>query len=391
MRGRRLESLSMFIDTNWGSLPKHGEELCGDNVEIVKSGDSVVAVIADGLGSGVKANILSKMTAKIIATMFEKGGRLDEIVDTVSHTLPVCQKRHIAYSTFTILEVKADGEVYVVEFDNPAVFYLHNGEIGAINYRESEICGKLIKESRFHVNLGDFLVAISDGVVHAGIGAILNLGWQWGDIAEYLQKIAKPRSDATSVCQDLLDACNQLYAGQPGDDATVLTIGIRKPKTLTVAVGPPQNRADDRLLVNLLREETGQKVICGGTTGTIIARALGREIEVDLKEFIDPEVPPTGSLQGIDLVTEGIITLSKALEYLKGARYLKDLPDPKNGAAALSRVFWENDRIRFLVGRAINPAHQNPSLPVLGLKTQVVNEIMDILKGVGKEVSVQYL
>lgn len=380
----------MFIDTGWSSLPKYGEELCGDNVEVVRTADAVVAVLADGLGSGVKANILSKMTAKIIATMLEKGASLEEVVDTIVNTLPICQKRFLAYSTFTIVQAKDDGQVYIVEFDNPSLFFIHGGQISAVNFHESEILGKKIKETRFKAAPGDILVAVSDGIIHAGIGGVLNLGWQWENVADYLQRMAKPVVNAKSMSKELLTVSEDLYAGRPGDDATVMVLQIRNPRTVTVAVGPPKVKDDDPLLIEQLRAENGKKVICGGTTGTIVARFFGHEITVDINE-IDPEVPPTGLLPGIDLVTEGIITLSKTLEYLKTAHFPEEVPAKRNGATDLTKILLEGDEIRFLVGRAINPAHQNPDLPLtLGLKLQVVTEISTMLTNLGKQVTVQY-
>jgi hypothetical protein len=380
----------MFIDTGWSSLPKFGEELCGDNVEVVKTDDSVVAVLADGLGSGVKANILSKMTVKIIATMLEKGASLEEVVDTIVNTLPICQKRLLAYSTFTIIQARRNGEIYIVEFDNPTTFFIHGGQIAAVPFRETEILGKRIKETRFRAALGDILVAVSDGIIHAGIGGVLNLGWQWENVADYLQKMSKPVVNAKSMSKKLLSVSEELYAGHPGDDATVMVLQIREPKTVTIAVGPPKEKTDDRILIEKLQAENGRRVICGGTTGTIVARYLQHEIAVDIREM-DPEVPPIGILPGIDLVTEGIITLSKALEYLKQSHLSEEVPIKRNGAADLARILLESDEIRFLVGRAINPAHQNPDLPLnLGLKLQVVTEISNILTHIGKQVIIEY-
>jgi hypothetical protein len=380
----------MFIDTGWSSLPKFGEELCGDNVEIAKTSDSVVAVLADGLGSGVKANILSKMTAKIIVTMLEKGASLEEVVDTVGNTLPVCQKRLLAYSTFTIIQAKEGGEIYIVEFDNPATFYIHNGQVAGVDFKQREIFGKKVKESRFQADPGDVLVAVSDGIIHAGIGGILNLGWQWINVADYLQGMAKPVLNAKSLSQQLLTVSEKLYAGKPGDDATVMVFQIRNPQTVTVAVGPPKLKDDDAVLMQKLREENGKKVICGGTTGTIVAKFLQHKITVDISNM-DPEIPPTGYLPGVDLVTEGIITLSKTLEYLKTVHFPEEIPPKQNGATSLTKLLLEGDQIRFLVGRAINPAHQNPDLPLsLGLKLQVVSEITNILTNLGKKVTVEY-
>jgi hypothetical protein len=206
-----------------------------------------------------------------------------------------------------------------------------------------------------------------------------------------LQRMAKPVINAKSMSQWLLKVSEELYAGRPGDDATVMVLQLRSPRTVTVAVGPPIAKDDDRLLIQKLQEEHGKKVVCGGTTGTIVARYFHQEITVDIKEM-DPEVPPTGCLPGIDLVTEGIITLSKTLEYLKTAHFPEEVPPKHNGAVALTKMLLEGDQVHFLVGRAINPAHQNPDLPLnLGLKMQVVSEISTALTNLGKQVSVQYL
>ena len=116
--------MKLFVDAAWDSLHHYGEELCGDKVEIVRTEEYFLMVLADGLGSGVKANILATLTSKIIATMLSDGATLDEAVETMASTLPVCSERGIAYSTFTIIKVERNGNIYLAEFDNPsAVFF----------------------------------------------------------------------------------------------------------------------------------------------------------------------------------------------------------------------------------------------------------------------------
>ncbi|HBR29188.1 MAG TPA: serine/threonine protein phosphatase [Firmicutes bacterium] len=381
--------MSIYIDTEWASLAKAGEELCGDHVEVVRTAEALVAVLADGLGSGVKANILSTLTAKIIATMVKNGATLEETIETISHTLPICQKRNLAYSTFTIIQITREGQGYVVEFDNPSLFFVRAGKLSAPTWQEREIDGLKIRESKFQVMPGDLLVTVSDGVVHAGIGGVLNLGWQWEEVGAYIEKLVNLHPDAQTLSKWLITACGQLYASEPGDDTTALVLKIRTPRTLTVAVGPPQHREDDVQIAKLIREEPGSKVICGGTTGSIIAREWGTDIKVNLKD-LDPEVPPYGRLRGVDLVTEGIITLSKTLEALKKGETQPE-GERKNAVSLLSKLLLDSDKIQFLVGKAINPAHQNPDLPLnLALKMQVVKEIAETLEERGKKVDLLY-
>jgi len=385
--------VSIFIETGTASLSKYGEELCGDNIEVLRSNNSVLCVLADGLGSGVKANILSKMTVKIIGTMVEKGATLEEVVETIGNTLPICQKRGIAYSTFTVIQVRENGEAYVVEFDNPPFFFIREGKLVTPDYKETEIYGKKIRESRFQVKTGDILAVVSDGVVHAGIGGVLNLGWQWRDVGEYLLRLSSQAMEAKDLSWWLMTACEQLYTGKPGDDASVLALKIREPRSMTVAAGPPANKEDDPYMVELLLSEPGTKVVCGGTTGSLVAGSLGTEIRVDLSSM-EPDIPPVGHIEGIDLVTEGIITLSKTLEQLKKPAALQGAgpgqKQKRNAVTLLTKLLLERDRIRFLVGTALNPAHQNPELSGLSLKMTVVNEMAHILKELGKEVEVQY-
>ena len=151
------------VECVYKSLNHKGEELCGDKVEIVRTKNSDILVLADGLGSGVKANILSTLTSKIIATMIQEGAPLEDTVETISSTLPLCSVRHLAYSTFSILEISHDGEAHLVEFDNPACFCLRKGELIRPPFVKREIAGKEIRESFFRVELGDYYVLVSDG------------------------------------------------------------------------------------------------------------------------------------------------------------------------------------------------------------------------------------
>lgn len=184
--------MSLFIDASYESLNKYNEELCGDKVEIIRTREAMTIVLADGLGSGVKANILATLTSKIIGTMLGKGATIDEAVETIANTLPVCREREIAYSTFSILQIFPSGQGYLAEFDNPAVLRLCKGKLNPLQREEREIGGKRVLESRFTVAPEDLFVLFSDGVVHAGIGGVLNLGWQWENVAEYVEKTYNP-------------------------------------------------------------------------------------------------------------------------------------------------------------------------------------------------------
>ena len=301
--------MKFFIDFATGSLNKYGEELCGDRVEFYNDKDKFVAVLSDGLGSGVKANILATLTAKIALTMLKEGIDIEEVVDTIINTLPICAVRKVAYSTFTMVSVDKDGMVYVAEFDNPSIFFLRNGDTRPINWNEKFINGRKIREASFKLRQNDILVLVSDGVVYAGVGQVLNLGWQWKDIANHLRRFTNSSMSAKKITNNLLGACNQLYMERPGDDTTVATIRVTQPNKAVIFTGPPIDKNKDKEVVEEIMRTSGKRIICGGTAGNIVARELGEELRTSFK-IVDKDIPPIGYINKIDLVTEGVLTLS---------------------------------------------------------------------------------
>lgn len=385
--------MKFFIDFATGSLNKYGEELCGDRVEFYNDKEKFVAVLSDGLGSGVKANILATLTAKIALTMLKEGLDIEEVVDTIINTLPICTIRKVAYSTFTIVNVDKDGIVYIAEFDNPSIFFLRNGDTMPINWNEKFINGRKIREANFKLKQNDILVLVSDGVVHAGVGQVLNLGWQWKYIANHLRRFTDSSMSAKKITNNLLGACNQLYMEKPGDDTTVATIRVTKSNEAVIFTGPPIDKNKDKEVVEEIMKTSGKRIVCGGTAGNIVARELGEELITSFK-IIDKDIPPIGYINKVDLVTEGVLTLRKAIDKLNNIKTSHDLKFiyKEDGASLLARMLYEDcTHIKMIIGRSINPAHQNPDFPnELSIKLYLVNELKEILIELGKIVEVEY-
>ena len=385
--------MKFFIDFAAGSLNKYGEELCGDKVEFFSDKESFIAVLSDGLGSGVKANILATLTSKIAITMLKEGLSIEEVVDTIIHTLPMCSVRKLAYSTFTIIKVTSDGMVYVVEFDNPSVFFMRDNQIIDLETTVTEINGRKIKESKFELQEKDTLVFVSDGVIHAGAGMILNLGWSWKEVANYLQTVSNKSMPAKMITNLLLGVCEDLYIEKPGDDTTVVTLKAIKPKLATVFAGPPIDPRQDREVVNTLMHSQGKKIVCGGTAANIVSKKIGSEIKTSFN-IRDRNIPPIGHMRGMDLVTEGVLTIRGAVERLERVKTAKEIDFlyAKDGASQLARMLFEDcTHIKMLVGRAINPAHQNPDFPnELSIKLNVISKLEAVLISLGKFVEIEY-
>lgn len=373
--------MNLYVETFTRSLNKYGEELCGDCVEVVRTPESVIVVLADGLGSGVKANILATLTTKIASSMLRQGAELDEVVATLAATLPVCQVRQLAYSTFLILQVfLAEREAYLVEFDSPKTMLWRQGVITPIAETVREVGGRRIQEARFTVEENDVLIMISDGVVHAGVGGVLNLGWQWENVAQYLEKVMQHETDMPKVVSLLTDVCDNLYVRKPGDDTTVVGVKIRPIEKVTLFAGPPQDPAEDELVAKKLLNGEGKKVVCGGTTSEIISRELNRPVTVNLKDMRSSlEVPPTAHIEGVDLVTEGTITLSRALQLLEEDVNPETLED--NGISRLMNILLGSDIIDFVVGTKINEAHQDPALPKdLEIRRSLIRRLANVME-----------
>ncbi|MBP3372659.1 MAG: SpoIIE family protein phosphatase [Clostridia bacterium] len=386
----------LCADIGYKSLNHYGEQLCGDHVDIVETGDdSTVIVLSDGLGSGVKASILSTLTSKIISTMVAEGLPLEECVSTIAATLPVCSVRGIAYSTFTILHLKNNDTAEIIQYDNPKVIMLRNFQNYDYPTVEMNIDGKLILKSVIKLQQDDMIVLMSDGCPHAGIGSVFNFGWKRENIIEFFESIAHVGFTSKILSSMLVDECFKLYGGQPGDDATACVVRLRKREPMNILFGPPYNRDDTERMMSLFFSKAGKHIICGGTTASLAAKYLGKPLQPSLR-FENSDIPPTAQLEGADLVTEGVITVNRVVEYAKDYLgeniHYEHWSTMHDGASLICRLLFEEATdINFYVGKAINPAHQNPELPInFNIKMNLVSELSECLRKMGKNIKVSY-
>lgn len=386
----------LCVEIGYKSVNHIGEQLCGDHVDVVESGeDSSVIVLADGLGSGVKASILSTLTSKIISTMMAEGLSVEDCVETIAATLPICSVRGVAYSTFTIIHVKNNEEADIIQYDNPRVIILRDGKNYDYPVTEMNIGGKKILRSSVKLFENDIFVAMSDGCPHAGMGLSFNFGWKRDEIISFMEGLAGVGYTAKTLSTILVDECNKLYGYKPGDDTTACVIKVRKRVPMNLLFGPPAKRDDADRMMSLFFSKQGKHIVCGGTTSSIVAKYLNKPIKASLS-FFASDVPPTAEIEGVDLVTEGVITINKVLEYARDALKDNSLYEKwgfgRDGASLICRMLFEEATdINFFVGRAVNPAHQNPDLPInFNIKMNLVDELSKCLKLMGKRIKVIY-
>jgi hypothetical protein len=286
--------------------------------------------------------------------------------------------------------IAPDGQTTVVEFDCPTTFQIRNGKAIPFPTHEKVIGNKIIRVGELCLQENDILVAVTDGVIHAGIGGLLKLGWGWKEVAKQLEVESMENSDTEIIGQHIINCCEGYYLGCPGDDSTALVVKMRYPQQLTLLTGPPANPDHDADLVWRLFKEPGKKVISGGTTAQIVSRVTGCQLKVDLICH-DPQIPPTASLAGIDLVTEGVLTLNAAVDRLADVNSLRN-SQKHDGATLLAKLLNTADIIKIFAGLAVNPAHHNPGFPMqMNIKAQVLNKLKSVLDAKGKKVTVEWI
>lgn len=388
---------SLYADIGYQSLTKAGQFVCGDHIEKIEQPDgSVVLVLADGLGSGVKACILSTLTSTIVSRMIAENLPITECVRAIAEALPVCSVRKLAYSTFTVIKITPAGMAYIIQYDNPGIALIRDGQEVPINFSHMTIDEKYIESAAVRLKKGDVLLAFSDGAENAGVAPGMSYSMKWGrdEIVRYMEPLCLGGFSAKTLNTIFLDECLERYDGAPGDDTTALTVYMRTREQVNLAFGPPANVEDNEKMMSLFFSKGGKHIVCGGTTSRIAADYLGKPLTISERK--EGDIPPTGTIEGVDLVTEGIITIDRVLTYAKD--YLADNETyshwcyKRDGASMISRMLFEEATdINLFVGRAVNPAHQDPDLPInFSIKMQLVRELTETLKEMGKTVRVTY-
>lgn len=379
------DATKLVCEVGKRQLIKHGEVTCGDSVEVVYTPEETFVVLSDGLGSGVKANILSNLTVKIISKMVSHHIPLQDIVETIIGTLPVCSVRGLAYSTFTLLRITPDGMVDIVDFDGLPPITVSKGYVEVVERTSEEVLGKKINKARIQLKEDDYLLITSDGVTEAGLGLTLSFGLQTAGLVKALKEHVKDNKSAQDLVNQVIDICMSYYINEPGDDTTAVAIHMRQSRECALLTGLPIDKADDAGMVHAFRTTPGRKLICGGTTAQVYARETGKEISTVDGSLTD-EVPPISNIDGVDLVTEGIITMDYCTRLLE-EDHLEHIP--KNGASMLLEQLLWADKITIFCGTKVNEAYEQIK-PGIRLRDTLIEKLTRELQKRHKEVVVYY-
>lgn len=379
-----------FIEVDYYQKYKDKQQVCGDTFlsRKIREEGRTITVLSDGLGSGIKANVLSTLTATMAIKYIANFRDMKKSAEIIMSALPVCKVRQISYSTFTIVDIDGNGNVKIIEYENPPFILIRGNRV--VEVEKTIIKGQFednrdyeLKYSHFPIQLGDRLIMYTDGITQAGLGTReFPLGWGDHEVEKYAAASVKEYSDcnARDLSKRLVNRAYQYNGYKAVDDITCCVISYRKPRKLLLVSGPPQSKESDKEMAQAVATFEGKKVICGGTTANIVSRLLNRSLrlEIDIKQ-LDPEVPPMSTMDGVDLVTEGIITLSKVAQMLED-----DTPREKiarTPAKTVAETLVYSDIIYVLAGTTINRAHQDPNVPTeLEIRRNIIKKILSILE-----------
>jgi len=377
-----------------------GERICGD-VFVTKKiigEDRVITVLSDGMGHGVKANILATLTATMALNFTQEHKDPAPIAELIMNTLPICSIRKISYSTFTIVDIENNNRVTIIEYDNPRTSVYRNNRLfdppwQCIILNSEKNAGKEIFTCSFDLEKGDRILFWSDGVTQSGLGTNkYPLGWGIESVQYYVetQLSQYPYISARQLSNKVVNkaVANDIY--KPKDDTSCASIYYRDPRKLLICTGPPYEKEKDKVLVEKFKAFKGKKILCGATTADIISRELNVKI-IDSFDFTDKELPPVSSMEGADLITEGILTLSKVKRILEKITHNTVLGT--GPADEIIKLIHESDQIHFIIGTRINIAHQDPTLPIdLEIRRTVIKQIAKLLQEkLLKEVFISYI
>lgn len=389
-----------FIEVNSQQRNHHDERICGDvflSVN-VREENRIITVLSDGMGHGVKANILATLTSTMALNFTREHKESDRIAEIIMNTLPVCSERKISYATFSIVDVESDGRTNILEYDNPQCIVLRGSQPFEPDWKDVVLdkgrnAGKVLHKCTFYPAKEDRIILLSDGVAQSGMGsAAWPLGWERDNVQQYASSLVASESSisASTLAAKIVNMAYKHDNYEAKDDISCAILYFREPRKLLICTGPPYEEEKDKELAERVTGYKGKVILCGGTTADIVARELNRKI-VDELVFEDPDLPPESFMEGVDLVTEGILTLQKVNELVKG--YKNSVRLGNGPADKIVRMIMESDEINFIVGTRINVAHQDPTLPVdLEIRRTVVKRIARILEDKWlKQVSVDYI
>lgn len=376
------------IEVNLQQLKRHGQVVCGDvfHSRQIRAEGRTILVLSDGIGHGVKANVLATLTASMALNYTSFHTKPDVAANIFMRALPKTREGNESYATFTIIEIEEGGHVRIINYDNPRSIIFRKGQIfnpkeSQIPIRGAENAGKILRIREFDAMLDDRIIFITDGIDQSGLGSVkYPVGWGLDNIINFaLNQISKSNEiSANKLARKILNQASINDNFEIRDDASCGVVYFRQAREFMLITGPPFYKIKDAEFVKRIQDFPGKKIICGGTTAEIIARELDIEVNIQHR-FPEKSLPPAAKMEGFEIVTEGILTLGKVEELLES--YTPDQRLGNSPHEEVVKLLIRHDIIHIIVGTRINWAHHDPEQPFeLEIRKFVIKRIARILE-----------
>ena len=367
-----------------------GEKICGDVFlsKRIPEENRVLCVLSDGMGHGVRANVLATLTATISLNFSMEHKDANALAGIIMKALPVCSERKISYATYTIIDISMECDIVsILEYDNPQTLIMRGNQIYEpewlhVQYKENVADKRVmdLKKCSFVPQIEDRIVFCSDGITQSGLGKGITMGWGRNNLIKFVREIVEttPTISANDLAERVVKHASANDLHTPKDDLTCGVVYFRQARRAILCTGPPFNPEKDNEFANILKNFNGKKIISGATTTEIIARQLGRTVTDE--ERTDLTLPPSSKMEGIDLITEGILTLSKVTYLLNTLNINSNTQFGKGPADQICKLLLDTDEIFILVGTKINENHHDPSLPVeIEIRRNLIQRLTKVL------------
>ncbi|HSV30786.1 MAG TPA: SpoIIE family protein phosphatase [Atribacteraceae bacterium] len=355
----------LFVESFSSQICKHTHRHCGDLIKIVRRPEQTLAILADGMGSGINANIQATLYVEYLFGLAEGGARVADAVRSSLAMLHRAKDHSGPWAAFNVVQIKQDGEVDMYCYEAPQPLLLSTSGIEEPVFRPEYWSGEIVQHSEVQLRPQEAILVVSDGVTQAGLGRGLKRGWSLEGLKSFL---VKERLDtayqAPGIPGAVVRQAHQLHQQEPADDISTLTLAVRLPRQFHLLTGPPAQKNDLPKMLESFMNASGTRAACGGTTSKLLAEYLEKPLRVHPGKFGSPA---HFELEGIDLASEGTITLNRLNNIFSEPELAEEAG---YGPLRLLELINDADEIHFWVGQAKNPAH-NPSLKTAGMMTRV--------------------
>lgn len=370
-------------------IPKTPGGVCGDVVECFRAPEAAWVVCADGMGSGARANISANFCASLLKGHLLAGWSLRDAFRSAAAAMDASRRPGLPYAAFSVARLSPAGRATVLTYDAPPPLRLSPVGAESLPVRRLDGVEGVAGEADCRLGPGEALVLVSDGVTEAGRGAGLHGGWGVAGLCRFLSDAVVRGVPPAELSGAVCARADELCGAGPRDDTTTVVCRVRRGIVLNILTGPPADSARDRGVVERFLGMAGHRVVSGGTTASIVARVTGREPRL-LPRAPRAVDPPAWALDGVDLVTEGAVTMNQA-------HNIMDVPPERritpSGVSELCALMENADRVNFIVGTAANTAsndvrfQQQHILP----RTVIIPLLRERLERGGRLVTVEYV